>query len=74
MKRDWDKACKMLAKSAKGLYSALKAEQWPSGMSKESEYSKLRFTAYIEGVGSTEPKPTAVEAVTDIIQKLKNKC
>lgn len=74
MKRDWTKACKMLAKAADGLYSVLKAEQWASGMSEDSEYSQIRYTAYIENIGSSEPKLTAVEAVIDIMQKRKNKC
>jgi len=38
------------------------------------DYTNLHYTAYIEGIGLSNIKPTPMEAVIDIIQHLQNKC
>ena len=73
MKKDWNKACKLLTKAAGLHVSMLKAEQWPTGMDLP-DHTELRFLAYIDIVGHSDPKKTAMEAVIDIIDKMKNKC
>lgn len=71
MKKDWNKACKELAKIAGNRPSKLEMGQWPTGMS-DSDYAKVMYTAYIDWIGHSDLKPTAMEAVIDIKHKIEN--
>lgn len=69
MKKEWDKAIKMLKEAAGTRGSNVKAEVWPTGMS-DIEYSNTRYTAYIEDIGMSDKFKTPTEAVKAIIEKM----
>jgi hypothetical protein len=70
MKKEWDKAVKMLKEAAGTKVSCLVAEIWPTGMSSGCGYQNLRYRAYIDVAGHSDMCDSPVEAVKDIIEKM----
>ena len=68
MKRDWDKAVKMLKEIGGDRPTHLSVEIWPSGM-KDERYQRLSYKAYIlsnPGDGISASGNSAVEAVENL--------
>lgn len=67
MKKEWDKAVKMLKGFAGERTSLLKAEVWPSGM--DEKHEKIRYNAYVEDLGHSNWFSSPIDAVKDIMNK-----
>lgn len=72
MKRDWDKAVKILKEMGGETPTQLQVEVWPTGMSNPM-YSKLKYRAYLstQPEGTTGLGETAVAAVEDLKRRLE---